>query len=185
MERKNRQFEFLKLLIAFLFTAVVLGLLFYYSPAASEELPQEISKENWIFLPEPDYKITDTYTSYPDWTLSIPEIEFNQQMIQIYKQGQDLPVPDNQPGFYLPNDSHIFIVGHNTSTFSRLNEIPKQIGIWKNKEQQTYNLVASEIKPVEEISMEQIFQFRGVVLMTCAGQKVGNKYTHRLILYYT
>ena len=126
----------------------------------------------------------ETFTSYPDWTLEIPSIDFNQQMVQVTKRGTQIPVPDGQPGYYLPNAHHIFIVGHNQSVFNRLSEIPDEIKIWKNGEAQTYNLVNLELAKTEDISMEDLFKFNGVAIMTCAGEKVGDSYDHRLILYY-
>ena len=123
--------------------------------------------------------------TYPDWTLKIPEIDFTQQMTQITKQGKILPVPDDHPGYYLPNPSHIFIVGHNNSVFPRLKETPSYIQIYFDNSPRTYHLAEKETKLVEDISMDSLFKFNGVVIMTCSGNNIDGKYTHRLILYYT
>lgn len=135
-------------------------------------------------LPETTTETIQTTVTYPDWTLQIPSIGFTSQMSQIHKQGSQLPVPDGQPGYYIPNDGHIFIVGHNNSIFPRLSEKPSQIIIWLNNRPSTYDLVNAELAPVEDIDMDGLFAFRGVVMMTCAGEKIGDTYSHRLILYY-
>ena len=122
--------------------------------------------------------------NYPDWTLIIPEIDFNQQMTKIIKQGSTLPVPDNNPGYYSEVEGNLFIVGHNHSVFSRLSELPKEIQIYKKGIAVAYQLKDSRILPVGEISMNDLLNYHGVVIMTCAGDFIDGHYTHRLILYY-
>ena len=121
---------------------------------------------------------------YNDYTLQIPSIGLTTQMEKIVRQGTSLPVPDNNPGYYSANNYNLFIVGHNHTIFKRLNEKPKAIIIWQNGEQKTYNLVAYENKPKEQISMERLLDFHGIVIMTCSGEYIDGGFTHRLLLYY-
>ena len=136
-----------KIIIALVFTFGVLGLSILTAPKV--DIQSQPEQEITNTLPP----IAETYTSYPDWTLEIPEIDFNEQMTPITKQGSTLPVPDGHPGYYIPNNSNIFIVGHNNSVFSRLSELPSRLNIWLNKEAQTYTLINSETALVENINI--------------------------------
>ena len=145
--------------------------------------PKTAKDTVYTYTPEVE-KIVEVHTSYSDWALEIPDIDFVSDMVQITKQGTQLPVPLGKPGYYLPYPFHIFIVGHNNSIFNRLSEKPQEIKIWMNKEAQTYNLVNSEVAKTEDVNMDELFKFHGVVIMTCAGERVEDTYSHRLILYY-
>lgn len=134
--------------------------------------------------PEQNYGTIELTENKPDWTLSIPSIEFEQQMSQITKRGTELPVPDDHPGYYLTDESNIFIVGHNLTVFNRLSEIPEYIEIYRNSMAIRYDLDSYQTLPLEEINMDDLLSYKGVVLMTCAGESEGNTYSHRLILYY-
>lgn len=119
-----------------------------------------------------------------DWTLSIPDIDLLQQMEEIHTQGKEIPVPENNPGYLITNDHNIFIVGHNGTTFKRLNEIPRYIAIYQDNKPIAYALVKSEQPDNENISMKALLDYDGIVLMTCAGDYIDGHYTQRLILYY-
>lgn len=134
--------------------------------------------------PEPQ-KNAEMNIAYSDFTLQIPQIGLTTQMTKITRHGPDLPVPENHPGYYSIHDYNLFIVGHNHTIFKRLNEIPKQILIWQNNQPKTYNLAKQETKPKEQISMDALLDYHGIVIMTCAGNYTNSGYSHRLILYYT
>ena len=138
----------------------------------------------WVEPAEQDYGTVGMAKNYPDWTLSIPEINFEQQMTQVIKQGRTLPVPDSNPGYYSETTGNLFIIGHSNSVFNRLSELPSKIYIYQNNSPHEYLLINSETTLVENIDMQSLLNYQGVVIMTCAGDKIGDAYSHRLILYY-
>lgn len=129
--------------------------------------------------PEPEQEV-----KVQDWTLSIPSIGLFTPMEEIHTQGREIPVPENNPGYLIENQGNIFIVGHNGTVFKRLNEIPKSIFIYQNNQPQEHTLYNHEYAKVENIRMRDLLNFRGIVIMTCAGEYVDGHYTERLILYY-
>ena len=116
--------------------------------------------------------------------LEIPEIGFGQEMVETYKIGKDIQVPESKPAYYSENQNNLFILGHNNSVFPKLIEKPSYIRIYNNDLPTTYYLQSSYLLPIAEISMHDILTYNGVVIMTCAGEKTTTSYTHRLILYY-
>lgn len=156
---------------------LLLPFLFYPNTPYQPDTPTQSESEKQYEA------VTSTYKR-PDWTLSIPQIDFEQQMVSIQKQGRTLPVPESAPGFYSEHEGNLFIVGHNQSTFRRLNEAPKEIFIYQNNSPSRYLLTNSETASAKDINMESLLTFRGVILMTCAGELQDGNWTHRLILYY-
>lgn len=173
-----------KLAITISGTVALLGLFAFISSQPTSKVEPEIAYDV-IDIQPLDTQIAETYLTYSDWTLEIPEIDFNQQMTQITKQGRTLPVPDGQPGYYSENPSNLFIVGHNNSVFPRLSEIPSEIKIYHDGQPTYYHLVRNEVKEVSQIDMDYLLNYSGVVVMTCAGTQQGNNWSHRLILFYT
>lgn len=142
-----------------------------------------------VFSPSEDYQPTletpvTTVEDWSGWTLDIPEIDLRYKMTQVYEQGNTIPVPKTTPGYYLNKEGNIFIVGHNTTVFQRLDEMPQHINIVIDGNWQTYTLVEHAMLPVQDIDMDSIISYQGVVVMTCAGYRVGETMSHRLILYY-
>lgn len=134
-------------------------------------------------IPEQN-NITEIVATHNDYTLQIPQIGITTQMTEIVKIGSNLPVPENNPGYYSIHDYNLFIVGHNHTIFKRLDEKPNTIIIWQNGQPKTYYLVGQETKPKDQISMDTLLNYHGIVIMTCAGDYGSNGYTHRLLLYY-
>lgn len=150
------------------------------TPDSQVEQPTE-----WVQPAGQDYGTIKLEETKPDWTLSIPEIDFEQQMLPIVRQGANLPVPDSNPGYYSETEGNLFIVGHNGSAFNRLAELPKKIYIYRNNSPNEYSLKNFETLPAYEINMDSLLEYQGIVVMTCAGEKLGGNYTYRLILYYS
>lgn len=123
-------------------------------------------------------------SAIPDWTLSIPAIDFHQTMTEIHKQGSDLPVPDSNPGYYTRTDGNLFIVGHNISVFGRLKKLPSEIFIYHNDTPERYTLTNSQDLPIDQIDMNSLLTYPGVVMMTCSGDYQNGAWNKRLILFY-
>lgn len=153
-------------------------------PSDTQSTPLDEFTQEWQESSHDDYGTIQTTPTKPDWTLSIPEIDFEQQMTQVIRQGRTLPVPDSNPGYYSETAGNLFIMGHNNSVFNRLSELPSKIYIYQNNSPHEYSLINSETALVESIDMQSLLTYQGVVIMTCAGEKVGDTYSHRLILYY-
>ena len=123
-------------------------------------------------------------TIEPGWVLDIPSIGLHQQMTQVIAEGRTLPVPDNNPGYYLSQSGNIFIIGHNSTVFTRLHEIPGELSIIIDGAKTTYHLDTYENTPKDNVDMHKVTTYRGVSVMTCSGERVGDTLSHRLILYY-
>lgn len=143
-------------------------------------------QEQFIQEPEPEATTLEPEQPFPtpDWTLEIPSIGLKTQMVQTYAENKDIQVPDSVPGYFIDNSQNILILGHNSSIFSRLKEIPQSISIYHNNQPTTYNLQTYEDTPNENISMKSVLAYPGVVLMTCSGEYINGHYNKRLILYY-
>lgn len=105
-------------------------------------------------------------------------------MVEADKVGREISVPNDKPAYYQANPNNLLIMGHKQPVFGRLNEIPNYITVYRNSIPTTYHLDRKSIPLAETISSRELYQYEGVILMTCAGEQTATGFSHRLVLYY-
>ena len=128
-------------------------------------------------------EMVSDYQVSQGWRLDIPSLGMSEQMDEVSIEGKTIPVPEDKPGV-LVGENGLFIVGHTPGVFSRLAEMPDEVIVRQNGASSSYRLYSYEESRVEDIKMSRVLGFNGVAIMTCSGEMVGGKMSHRLILYY-
>lgn len=132
---------------------------------------------------------TDISTSIPDTdsfgTLSIPSIALSTAVQPLHLTTEHtLDTPDTIAGSYAPYTNKTLLIGHSSTVFQALPEV--RIGdsiIYNNK---AYHIIRREVATKENINMYRLIKAEKddlLVLMTCAGQPLGQRdATHRLLI---
>lgn len=119
--------------------------------------------------------------------LSIPSIALDTPVVSIELNNRELIAPDTIAGIYASSNNKLFVIGHSSTVFQKLNQI-------KIDDIFTYNNTAYRVKQLEtlpksDISMTKILQpetMPTLIIMTCAGTPLPNQdATHRLIVTAT
>ncbi len=119
--------------------------------------------------------------------LAIPSISLTTPVTPVNIVEHEFIVPSQIAGYYTQAENKIFIMGHSSTVFKKLDHI--QVGDTINYNNATYLVQSTETLPKAEISMNQILQAETeetLIIMTCAGQPLANQdATHRLIVTAT
>lgn len=116
--------------------------------------------------------------------LEIPKLGLVSEVASLKLENRKLETPDTIVGSYSRAQNKTLLIGHSTTVFARLNEM--EIGDSLDYANNSYKVVAINTLAKEDILMDEILQHEDVdtvVLMTCAGELLGNgEATHRLII---
>lgn len=120
--------------------------------------------------------------------LVVPSIGLRTPVVTIHQNpDRTLPTPDRIAGLYLASPQKLFLIGHSTTVFRPLPRL--ELGQTIELDGQTYYLRQKYTLEKTAIDMADLLKpatTKTLVLMTCAGDSVGNEdYTHRLILVAT
>ena len=148
--------------------------------------PKEEIKPTPVGKPEPEEKQEEVKTEPVNYNyqLEIPEINLNSKMIASRLENNQITVPDSEAGYYKIQNGYL-LVGHTPGIFENLINMPREIYLTMDGKKEKYTLYSHEITRVDSVNMKSVMAWKGIVLLTCNGSKVGNTYSHRLILYYT
>ena len=116
--------------------------------------------------------------------LSIPSIGLTSDVTTLELVDNRLETPDTIVGSFSKYSSKIFLVGHSSSVFKNLNGIGLDDYIYYNGE--IFKVTKAETLLKSNVNMNAILapsKDTTLVIMTCAGERVGEKdATHRLIV---
>ncbi len=116
--------------------------------------------------------------------LEIPAIDLVTDVVVARREGDRLVVPDNNVGSYSRANNKTLLVGHSSTIFDKLDEVHVDDVLVYGAHQ--YVVENIEVLLKDEIEMRKILKTETsdtVVLMTCAGEDLGNgDATHRLII---
>ena len=131
------------------------------------------------------YFVSPNGTAYMfDGGLIIPSIDLVSGVTKLELKNHRLDTPDSIVGSFSKNSSKTLLIGHSTTIFKNLDQVTVNDII-------TYNNVRYMITDVEtfrktDIDMGELLKPESdntLVLMTCAGEPVGDKdATHRLLV---
>ena len=113
-----------------------------------------------------------------------PVINLSADVTALKMQNHQLPTPDEIIGSYSIYPNKTLLIGHSSTVFADLKSLRlRDIVSYDNKSYQIYRI---DVVPKAKIDMRDVLQAESndtIVLMTCAGQDLGNKdATHRLII---
>lgn len=122
-------------------------------------------------------------SSYPE--LEIPEISLTTPVESLaLTENRTLEAPATIAGSFALHDSTTLLIGHSSTIFASLEKLELGEKIVYNE--QNYQIVKIETLPKSEVDMYELLAERDrqtLVLMTCAGESLGNQdYTERLII---
>lgn len=119
-----------------------------------------------------------------DGGLLIPSIDLVSGVTKLELKDSRLNTPDSIVGSYSRNPNKTFLIGHSSTIFRDLDEV--KVGdqiIYNNVE---YKVADMEVVKKSDVDMTNLLKAEKedtLVLMTCAGEPVGQKdATHRLIV---
>lgn len=119
--------------------------------------------------------------------LSIPSIGLETPVTAVTLVEHEFTVPEYIAGFYTQADHKIFIMGHSSTVFKKLDRV--QVGQTFTYNGDTYLIHNTETLPKSAISMARILQAEEqdtIIIMTCAGTPLANQdATHRFIVTAT
>lgn len=119
--------------------------------------------------------------------LSIPSIDLETPVTAVNLVNHEFIVPEYIAGFYTQAENKIFLMGHSSTIFKKLDRV--KVGETFTYNNTTYRIRNIETLPKSEISMTKILQAEEqetVIIMTCAGTPLPNRdATHRLIISAT
>ncbi|MFV0485268.1 MAG: class F sortase [Candidatus Saccharimonadales bacterium] len=136
------------------------------------------------------FSVFATSIAAPNATLEIASIGLNSQVAPVELKDRQLETPDRIVGSYT-KENKVFLYGHSTGVFAHLNhvQIGDRLKYGEGETRATYVVTRMNTLPVEKVNMAQLLSSspkKQLVLMTCAGEKLGNDdYTERLIIYAT
>lgn len=135
----------------------------------------------YIFIGLQPAPIADA-ASYP--TLTIPAINLETPVATVELVDRQLSVPATIAGIYQPTDNKLFIIGHSSTVFKRLDRLQVSDQLTYDGEQ--YTITDRVVLEKSAISMNDILADtpeKTIVIMTCAGTPLPDQdATHRLIL---
>lgn len=119
--------------------------------------------------------------------LTISSIGLNTPVTTIELANRQLIAPDTIAGVYPSAENKLFIIGHSSTVFQKLDQVKVgDVFIYNNT---TYQVKSLETLPKSDISMSQILQPEAeptLIIMTCAGDPLPDQdATHRLIITAT
>ncbi len=116
--------------------------------------------------------------------LLIPAIGLVSDVTELALENNELKTPDSIVGSYSESENKVFLIGHSSTVFNKLDEVKKTDMIFYNKK--LYIVVNVEISEKAEINMNRILAETNqetLIVMTCAGENLGGgDATHRLII---
>ena len=117
-------------------------------------------------------------------TIKIPSINLISDVTGLQLEEHRLNTPDSIVGSFSKAKNKTLLIGHSTTVFQDLEEIKLKDTIEYNAK--TYRVYKIETKAKQNINMSDLLETSSndtVVLMTCAGELLGNgDATHRLII---
>lgn len=119
-----------------------------------------------------------------DSNLMIPSIGLTSDVAKVEIEDGTLPTPDTIVGSYSDEINKVFLFGHSSTVFEKLDRV--QVGDKIFYDGKEYIITAYNIYAKSEIDMSQLLsssERNSLVLMTCAGEDYGNgDSSHRLIV---
>lgn len=116
--------------------------------------------------------------------LIINSIGLSSPVKAVRLQDRTLEVPDKIVGSFSKNENKIFLFGHSSTVFENLKNV--NFGDVVDYNDHSYRITNIEVRKKSEISMTNVLRAEEkdtLVLMTCAGESLGNDdYSHRLII---
>lgn len=137
----------------------------------------------------PVYLFIGFQPSYPAEAASYPQLEISSINLKtpvapLTLQDRQLIAPDVIAGAYSQAQNKIFIIGHSTTVFKKLDQVHvDDILTYLDK---TYRVTELKTLQKSDISMTEILRAESedtIIIMTCAGESLPNRdATHRLII---
>lgn len=118
-----------------------------------------------------------------DTELNIKSIGLTTPVTKLALENSELNTPDDIVGSFSKYENTTLLIGHSTTVFKNLPKIKK--GDLISYGENTYQVKSIKIKAKQNISMLDLLksnQKETLILMTCAGRKTENGFTHRLIV---
>lgn len=119
--------------------------------------------------------------------LEISSIDLNTPVVGIELKDRQLIAPDTIAGVYTSAKNKLFIIGHSSTVFKKLNQV--QIGEVFTYNGKLYRIQKTDTLLKADISMGEILQAEDqetLIIMTCAGTSLPNQdATHRFIVTAT
>ena len=117
----------------------------------------------------------------------IPRIDLTSDVTMLALENHALKTPDTTIGGFSRAKNKTLLIGHSSSVFKNLNQL--SVGDKIVYDLDGYEIIHSEIIPKDEVEMNELLKSEKVetlVLMTCAGEDLGNgDATERLIITAT
>ena len=159
MELRRRRFDLRKIVTLFYIAAFTTYLILGLQPA--EAIHYEISG-----------------------SLNIPSIGLSSDVTSLELKDRKLSTPDTIVGSYTKYDSKIFLIGHSTTVFEKLDQV--KVGSAVEYNGKKYQIVDTKTLARNEIDMNVLLApepHNTLIIMTCAGELLDSQdATHRFIV---
>lgn len=120
--------------------------------------------------------------SYP--TLDFPALKLSTPVAALELTDHQLVAPSTIAGSYSRSENKIFIIGHSSTVFKKLDQATLDMDFIYNNVK--YRIVNIETLEKSAINMQEILapaELPTIIIMTCAGEPLPNQdATHRLII---